>query len=169
MLNLRTAREQRQFKKKATPFYLEQAHMYRHHPGYPPQVVVFPKDHRKEILEEMHEESGHHGVWAVEQQISLRYFWLEMNDQIKKHIRSCHTCQLRSTKKMHIPITISHPPSLFSKVYPDIMKMPLAKGKQWLVACRDNLSGVTECKAIAKDRAKVIAWFFLKRIILRYC
>ena len=168
MPNLRTAREQRQFKKKAAPFYLEQAHMYRHHPGYPPQVVVFPKDRRKEILEEMHEESGHHGVWAVEQQISLRYFWPEMNDQIKKHVRSCHTCQLRSTKKMHIPITISHPPSLFSKVYLDVMKMPLAKGKQWLVACRDDLSGVTECKAIAKDRAKVIARFFLKRIILRY-
>ena len=30
------------------------------------------------------------------------------------------------------------------------------------------MSGVTECKAIAKDRAKVIARFFLKRIILRY-
>ena len=69
---------------------------------------------------------------------------------------------------MHIPITISHPPSLFSKVYLDVMKMPLARGKQWLIGCRDDLSGVTECKAIARDKAKVIAKFFLKRIILRY-
>jgi len=168
MPDLSTAREQRRFQKKAASFYLNQAHMYRHHPGYPPQVVIFPKKRRQEILEEMHEESGHHGVWAVEQQTSLRYFWPGMKDQIKNHVRSCHTCQLRSTKKMHIPITISHPPSLFSKVYLDVMKMPLAKGKQWLVACRDDLSGVTECKAIARDRAKVIARFFLKRIILRY-
>jgi transposase InsO family protein len=48
------------------------------------------------------------------------------------------------------------------------MKMPKARGKEWLVACRDDLSGITECKAITKDRAKVIARFFLKRIILRY-
>ena len=116
----------------------------------------------------MHEELGHHGVWAVEQQVVLRYFWPEMRSQIKNHVRSCHTCQLRSTKKMHIPVTVSHPPCLFSKVYLDVMKMPLAKGKQWLIGCRDDLSGVTECKAIAKDRAKVIAGFFLKRIILRY-
>ena len=69
---------------------------------------------------------------------------------------------------MHIPITISHPPSLFSKVYLDIMKMPLAYGKQWLIGCQDDLSGITECKAIARDKAKVITKFFLKRIILRY-
>ena len=165
---LKTARAQLQFEKKAAPFYLEQAHMYRHQPGHPPQVVVFPKNRRIEILCEMHEELGHHGVWAVERQVMLRYFWPDMRSQIKNHVRSCHTCQLRSTKKMHIPVTISHPPCLFSKVYLDVMKMPLAKGKQWLIGCRDDLSGVTECKAIAKDRAKVIAHFFLKRIILRY-
>ena len=69
---------------------------------------------------------------------------------------------------MHIPVTVSHPPSLFSKVYLDVMSMPLARGKRWLVSCRDDLSGVTECKAIARDKAKVIAEFFLKKIILRY-
>lgn len=69
---------------------------------------------------------------------------------------------------MHLPITISHPRRLFSKVYLDVMKMPKARGKQWLVACRDDLSGNTETKALAKDRAKAIAKFFYHRIILRY-
>jgi len=168
MPNFKTIREQNQFEKKAAPFFLDQMHMYRHCPGYPPQVVIFPKNRRKEILQEMHDEVAHHGIWAVNQQTTLRYFWPGIRKQIKYHIRSCHTCQLRKTNRMHIPVTISHPPSLFSKVYLDVMKMPLAKGKQWLVACRDDLSGVTECKAIAKDRAKAIARFFLRRIILRY-
>ena len=161
-------KEQKQFKNRASQFFLQGAHMYRHQPGHPPQVVIFPKDRRKEILCEMHEESGHHGIWAVEQQTALRYYWPGMRDQIKHHVRSCHTCQVRSTKKMHIPITISHPPCLFSKVYLDVMKMPLARGKQWLIGCRDDLSGVTECEAIARDQAKIIARFFLERIILRY-
>jgi len=48
------------------------------------------------------------------------------------------------------------------------MKIPKARGKEWLVACRDDLSGVTECKALAKDRAKAIAKFFYYRIIMCY-
>jgi RNase H-like domain found in reverse transcriptase/Integrase zinc binding domain len=165
---LKTRREQEQFQKKAEPFRLKGNHMYRLRPGKTSQVVIFTQKRRQEILWEMHESAGHHGVWAVQQQIVLRYFWPGMKDQIKKHIQSCHTCQLRSTKKMHLPVTISHPPCLFSKVYLDVMKMPPARGKEWLIGCRDDLSGVTETKAIKHDRAKVIAKFFLKRIILRY-
>ena len=164
----KTAKQKELFLRKAKPFHLKEAHMYRQNLGHPPQVVIFSKKRRQEILWEMHEEVAHHGIWAVEQHVTLRYFWPGMREQIKKHVQSCHACQLRSTKKMHIPITISHPPSVFSKVYLDVMKMPPAKGKQWLVSCRDDLSGITECKAIARDKAKVIARFFLKRIILRY-
>ena len=166
--NFTTAREENHFLNKARPFFLKEAHMYKQRPEKPPQVVIFPIKRRQEILWEMHEETAHHGVWAIEKQVTLRYFWPGMKDQIRHHIQSCHPCQLRSTKKMHIPITISHPPALFSKVYLDVMKMPLARGKQWLIGCRDDLSGITECKAIARDKAKVIAKFFLKRIILRY-
>jgi hypothetical protein len=138
--------------------------MYKWNPGHSPQVVMFPKGRCKEILWEMHEETGHHGVWVVEQQVMLRYYWPGMKKQIKQHVQSCHNCQLRSTKKMHIPVTISHPPSLFSKVYLNVMKMPLARGKQWIVACRVDLSG----SAIAWDKAHVIARFFLKQILLHY-
>jgi len=165
---LKTVREQKQFQKKAEPFYLEEAHMYRQRPGQSTQVVVFLQKRRQEILWEMHEDTAHHGTWAVDKQITLRYFWPGMKNQIKSHIRSCHDCQIRSTKKMHIPVTISHPPSLFSKVYLDVMNMPKARGKRWLIGCRDDLSGITECKAIARDRIKIIVRFFLKRIILRY-
>ena len=167
---LQTKRQIKHFRSKAKPFYLQEAHMYKERPGHPPQVVIFSPERRQEILWEMHEEAGHHGIWAVEQQVTFRYFWPGMKEQIKQHVQSCHTCQLRSTKKMHITITISHPPCLFSKVYLDVMKMPKStyKKKEWLIGCRDDLSGITECKAIARDQAKVIARFFLKQIILRY-
>src|SRR6201992_1144812 len=156
------------FRNTAKQFYLEGVHMYRLREGQTPQVVIFPKKRRRAILWEMHEDNAHHGVWAVAQQITLRYYWPNMQEDIKYHIQSCHTCQLRSTKKMHLPITTSQPQRLFSKVYLDVMKMLKAQGKQWLVACRDDLSGVTECKALKRDQAKAIAKFFYHRIILRY-
>jgi len=46
--------------------------------------------------------------------------------------------------------------------------MPKARRKRWLVACRDDLTGKTECKPLTRDTAKAIAKFFLHRIILRY-
>ena len=156
------------FKQKASQYYLQGTHMYRQRKGTPPQVVIFNTKRRRAILWEMHEGNAHHGVWAVAKQTILRYHWPNIQEEVKRHVQSCHTCQLRSTKKMHQPITTSHPPQLFSKVYLDVMKMPKARGKEWIVACRDDLSGVTECKAITKDRAKTIAKFFLNRIILRY-
>ena len=156
------------FKHKANNYYMQGTHMYRRRDGLSPQVIIFDRKRRRAILWEMHEDNAHHGVWAVAKQIMLRYYWPNIQEEVKQHVQSCHTCQLRSTKKMHQPITISHPPRLFSKVYLDVMKMPKARGKQWIVACRDDLSGITECKSIARDRAKTIVKFFLNRIILRY-
>ena len=156
------------FKHKAERFFLQGIHLYRRQPGSPPQVVIFNHARRRAILWEMHEGKAHHGIWAVAKQTNLRYYWPNIQEDIKQHIRSCHTCQLRSTKKMHIPITSSHPRRLFSKVHLDVMKMPKARGKRWLVACRDDLSGITECKALKRDKAEAIAKFFLHRIILRY-
>lgn len=165
---LASKRERERFQSKAQQFYLQGIHLYRRRPEAPSQVVIFNKKRRRQILWAMHEENGHHGVWAVAKQTTLRYYWPGIQLDIKRHIRSCHACQLRSTRKMHIPITMSHPPRLFSKVYLDVMKMPKGKGKQWLVACRDDLSGITECKAITRDNAKTVAKFFINRIILRY-
>ena len=67
------------------------------------------------------------------------------------------------TKKMHLPITISQPFHLFIKVYLDVMKMPKAQGMQWIVACRDDLSRVTECQALQRDTTKAVAKFFFTR------
>ena len=164
----KTRREKIRFQNLAAQFFLHGNHMYRQRPSSSPQVVIFNKKRRRGILWEMHEDNAHHGVWAVAQQVTLRYYWPYMANDIKYHIQSCHACQLRSTKKMHLPITMSQPKHLFSKVYLDVMKMPKAQGMQWLVACRDDLSGVTECQALAKDTAQAIAKFFLTQIILRY-
>ena len=46
--------------------------------------------------------------------------------------------------KLHIPITVSAPATLFTKVYFNIMLMPKAQGYQYIIAARDDLSGATE-------------------------
>jgi len=91
-----------------------------------------------------------------------------MREDIKYHVASFHDCQTRSTKKMHIPINTTLPSILFQKVYLDIMKMPEAGGKKWIVMCREDISGVCEGRGLAKDNACSIAVFFKEQIIYQY-
>ena len=161
-------KEQKTFSQKASRFYIQGVSMFRRRSGLSPQKVVFPLVRRREILTELHEGIGHRGEWAVWEALRLRFYWPGMREDLIEHIRSCHACQLRSTKKMHIPIEPSLPTSLFRKVYLDVMKMPEAQGKKWIVACRDDLSGTTETRAIASDNAKTLAKFFKEQVIYRY-
>ena len=118
--------------------------MYHHHPSEHDQRVLMTEEGRKKVLIELHDERGHQGEWAIWEAICIRFYWPGMRKDVSHHIKSCHTCQLWSTKKMHIPITVSQPVTLFYKVYLDVMKMPEAQGKNWIVACQDNLSAVVE-------------------------
>ena len=122
----------------------------------------------EQIFSLTHNSLGHFGFFKLYESIQNSYFWPGMRKDLIEHTRSCHTCQLRSTKKMHLPIQPSLPSGLFQKVYLDVMKMPESQGKNWIVACRDDLSGTTEARAIASDNAKTIAKFFKEQIIYRY-
>ena len=67
---------------------------------------------------------------------------------------------------MHIPVTVSQPAALFKKVHVDIMKMPPARGMNWIILCRDDSSGVTEGRALPRDMSKHLAAFFQELSLL---
>ena len=163
-----SARDRQRFLGLASRHYLQGNHLYRrHHSGHDQRVLMTGAGRRK-VLEELHDNRGHRGEWAVWEAIRIRFYWPGIRRDVTEHIRSCHVCQLRSTRKMHIPITVSRPVALFHKVYLDVMKMPEAQGKNWIVACRDDLSSVAEGRALASDNARALASFFIEQIIFRY-
>lgn len=163
-----TARERQRFLNQAARHYLNGEHLYRRHPHGHDQKVVIDGGDRKKILAEIHDGRGHRGEWAVWEAIRIRFYWPGIRKDVTQYVKSCHTCQLRSTKKMHIPITVSQPTALFCRVYLDVMRMPEAQGKKWMVACRDDISGTTEGRALASDKARAIASFCIEQIIFRY-
>ena len=163
-----SAKELKSFQRKSYRFFVTESGMYRQVKDRPPQKVVFGDANRQELMEDLHEKAGHRGEWAVFEALRLRFYWPQMREDVKYHVASCHTCQVRSTKKMHLPINTSIPSILFQKVYLDIMKMPEAEGKKWIVVCREDIAGVCEGKALAKDNARSIAVFFKEQILYRY-
>ena len=161
-------KELTKFVTKSNKYFVAGTAMYRRRTDGPPQKVVFDPSRRQQLTEEIHEATGHRGEWAVQKSVQLRFYWPRMKDDVSYLVKSCPTCQKRSTQKMHIPVTVSHPPALFEKVYVDVMKMPPACGKNWIVLCRDDASGVTEGRALSRDSSKQLAAFFREQILYRY-
>ena len=163
-----TARARQRFLKNVARHYRKGDRLYRRHRSGKDQRVLMTGGERRRVLTELHDSLGHRGEWAMWEAIRTRFYWPGMREEIAQYVKSCHICQVRSTKKMHISPTISHPVALFYKVYLDVMRMPMAQKYQWLVACRDDLSGVSEARALVSDNGRALASFFLEQVIFRY-
>jgi transposase InsO family protein len=158
----------RRFVKKAGEYFIKGNTMYRRNDKELPLAVILKQQDRLDILRRAHDDLGHKGEKAVFQTVRLRFYWPHLRNDIKKFIRSCHQCQLRSVKRFHIPLTVSAPTTLFSKVYIDVMKMPKAHGFNFIVAARDDLSGACEARAIRNNNSQTLANFFWEQIYCRY-
>ena len=64
-------------------------------------LAVIPKTHVQQILENVHDKSGHPGINKTVQQTTASYWWPNCQNNIKQYVRSCKTCQL--VKLSHQP------------------------------------------------------------------
>ncbi len=92
-------------------------------------------------------------------------FWY---DNVHFYVASCHECQMRNTKLLKMPYHISAPVRIFEKVYIDLMKMPKCAGYEFIVAAKDDLTGITEARALRNKNSAGLAKFFLEQIYYRY-
>ncbi|RDB16200.1 Transposon Tf2-6 polyprotein [Hypsizygus marmoreus] len=162
----------KRFLKSTAQYFLKehegQQKMYKKNSNQIPTLVVMNKRKRIAILTKSHDELGHKGEQAVFELIRLRFYWPHMRTDVHHHVSSCHECQIRNTKRMEVPLTISRPTSVFQKVYIDVMYMPLSGGKHLIVAAKDDLTGITEVRAIPNVLATTLASFFEEQIYHRY-
>ena len=102
------------------------------------------------------------------QTLRSRVYWPNLWNDIRHHVRSCHQCQIRSVRKAEVPIMVSTPATIFTKVYVDIMFMPTVKGFKYIVAAKDDLSGASEGRALKKATAKSMSKFLWEEVFCRY-
>jgi hypothetical protein len=159
---------QKRFLNKCGEFFLKQNRLYKKNGDKPPLLVITEPEHKHSILLHAHEKLGHRGIFAVTAVVKARFFWIKMRNDIYHHVKSCHECQIRSVKRLEIPLTISMPTRLFAKIYIDIMHMPPAKGFSYIVAAKDDLSGTSEAAALRAATAKNLAKFFWEYLYCRY-
>jgi hypothetical protein len=159
---------QKRFLVKCGEFFVKDARLFKKNGTKTPLLVVMDPQHKLSILQHAHEKLGHRGIFAVQGVIQTRFFWPNMRRDIHHHVKSCHECQIRSLKRVEIPLTISAPVSIFAKVYIDIMHMPSAQGYKYIVAAKDDLSGTSEAAPLRNATAHNLAKFFWEYIYCRY-
>ena len=166
--NYSTPQEQKRFIKRATQFYVNSGKLWKRKRRGNPLRVILDRERRSQILIQAHEELGHRGEQTVFETVRVRFYWPHLRSDIKHHVASCHECQIRNTKRVEIPLTVSTPSILFSKIYVDVMLMPSRRGYRYIVAARDDLSRASEGRALKKANAKSLARFFWEQIYCRY-
>ncbi len=131
--------------------------------------MIFDHGRRLAILTQAHESLGHRGEQAVFETVRERYYWPHLRMDIRHHVQSCHQCQIRSTVKMKIPITVSVPATIFTKVYVDVMDMTESHhGYKYIVCARDDLSRASEGRALKSNDSISLMRFFWEQIYCRY-
>lgn len=104
--------ERSTFVNHATQYFVLDRNLWHceHHGKH--QLILAPPRHYN-ILKQAHNDLGHKGVYVVHVRLILRFWWPSMMDDIKWYAHTCHECQIRQTRKLHIPPMVPMPGGLF--------------------------------------------------------
>ena len=68
---------------------------------------------------------------------------------------------------MKIPISVSTPATIFTKIYVDVMDMTeFHHGYKYIVCAQDDLSRASEGRALKNNDSLSLMWFFWEQV---YC
>jgi transposase InsO family protein len=127
---------------------------------------------REPVLFSMHSDplSGHFNAITTHQRTSLRYFWPQMGEDIRKYVKSCDACQRRGKPKTKEPLHPIKVGSPFDRVGIDIVgPLPVtARNNKYIVVATEYLTKWPEARAIPAADAFNVASFIFEDIICRH-
>ena len=151
------------------PFFVSKdGKLYKRGEGSTHKLVV-AKEHRMYMMRASHNSLGHRGQYATKSIIELRFWWPEMERDIKWFVDTCHVCQLRQKTLLKVPPVATMTPSIFQKIHTDVMIMGTPSNNyKHVVASRDSLSRYLEARPIKADDGEHLGKFLLEDIICRW-
>ncbi|KAK4700157.1 hypothetical protein P7C70_g6095, partial [Phenoliferia sp. Uapishka_3] len=127
--------------------------------------VMMDKSRRTKILFELHGNLGHRGCDETYRRAKERFWWPGMSEDVRKYVKSCVPCQLRSAGQERERKKRTMSAGVFSRIHFDCVHLGKAG---YLVSGRDNVNGWVEARIIKKAKARVVAAFMDEDVISRY-
>ena len=135
------------FVNAATRFFLLNGSLYRRELHGCHQLIV-PVERRYGLIREVHDDLGHKGVFSIQTRLLLHFWWPMLVDDVKWYTKTCHECQIRQMKRLHIPPTVPVVGGLFHKVHIDTMVMLRSSGYHFIVQARCALTVYPEWRML---------------------
>ena len=156
------------FIRLATRFFVRDDRLWRKRPSPHHHQLVLAPDRRYNLVQQVHDDLGHKGVYAVRMKILDRFWWPSLEVNVKWYVKTCHECQVRTFQQVLIPPTVQAPTPLFHKLYIDTMHLPKSNGYKGLIQARCSLSAWVEWLPLRTETAKVIGEFIFRDILCRW-
>jgi hypothetical protein len=134
----------------------------------PIRRVIDSAARRNEILQELHDDSGHRGREGTYRRVADRYWWEQMWQTVKAYVKSCGECQRRAAIRQDEQLLPTAVDRRWAKVGVDVTNLPRCRGKQYLAVARSDLSGWVEARAMNKNDSKSMAAFLYEDVICRH-
>jgi hypothetical protein len=161
--------EFRQFKKKALKFLVQGNDLFRRDGRQVPlRRVVDSEAEQRQIIQSLHDESGHRGREGTYHKIAQRYWWEGLYQHVGNYVKTCVECQLRKPTKQEEELHPTWTSTLWEKVAMDVFHMPPNLGKNYVIMAREDLSGWPEARALAKNDSASVAKFLYEDVICRH-
>ena len=131
---------------------------------YLPSVLIF------QVLHTAHNDLGHNGFPRTYAVIKRVFFWKGMKEDIRKHCKTCATCQLHKLKNMKFERKIFNPSlqpmdftcmDLIGEFHP-----PTSCGHRYALTAVCMLTGITWCVPLKTKTAEKVAKAYMDHI---YC
>lgn len=160
--------ETKRFIKYATRFFVRCEKLWRRRTSDKHQLVILDLFKRLDLIKQAHDQLGHKQAFSTRRNLSDRFWWPGMDRSIAWYVKTCHECQLFSSKRIFIPPTVPEPAPLFRRVHLDTAHMQKAAGFQYLVQARCSLTGYAEYAMLRNENAESIGRFIFKDLICRW-
>jgi transposase InsO family protein len=151
----------------AARYFIFESNLWRREPHGRHQLVV-PEHRRYRILKEAHDDLGHKGILTIRTRLLLRFWWPMIVDDIKWYNRTCHECQVRQTRKLHIPPTVPIPGGIYRKAHIDTMLMPKSGRFNRIVHARCALTGYPEWRMLRNENTDTLSAFVFEELLCRW-
>lgn len=157
----------RRLVQRAAKFFIRDGRIWRKDNKNKHKLVV-EEGKRYELIRQAHDEMGHKGIFTTRIRLLDRFWWPQLEQDVRWFIKTCHECQTRLTHQFHIPPTVSMPLTLFRKVHIDTMFMPRSNGYRYVVHARCSLSSYPEWRMLRAENARALGTFIFEDILCRW-
>jgi hypothetical protein len=166
---IRNDQEYKLFVRYASRFFLSSKGKLCRREGNTPGRLVVQKEHRMYMMRAAHDALGHRGGFATTSLLEQRFWWPDLEGDVRWYIKCCRLCQKRQLAILKTPPVISATPSIFKKIHTDVMHMSEKSNQcSYIVDARCALTRFPEARGLRKQTAKNIGLFLLEDVICRW-